>query len=148
MTETSVGVDDFVGDNAINISPRPGGNCDLVVSPDILQIGETATFPGWPGSGVEGKWHPGSKLDVEGFTDSVGTDDYSQKLSEQRSCSVRDYLSQNGIAGNLVTAKGFGKSQPVASNDTAAGGQKNRRVELLVSGGIIGVQIGTPIALR
>jgi outer membrane protein OmpA-like peptidoglycan-associated protein len=92
--------------------------------------------------------HPGLKLDVEGFTDSVGTDDYNQKLSEQRSGSVRDYLTQNGISTNLVTAKGFGKSQPVATNDTAAGRQKNRRVELVVSGEIIGVQIGTPIAAR
>jgi outer membrane protein OmpA-like peptidoglycan-associated protein len=92
--------------------------------------------------------HPGLKLDVEGFTDSVGSDDYNQKLSEQRSGSVRDYLTQNGIAGSLVTAKGFGKTQPVASNDTAAGRQKNRRVELVVSGEIIGVQIGTPIASR
>jgi outer membrane protein OmpA-like peptidoglycan-associated protein len=92
--------------------------------------------------------HPGLKLDVEGFTDSVGTDDYNQKLSEQRSGSVRDYLTQNGISTNLVTAKGFGKSQPVATNDTAAGRQKNRRVELVVSGEIIGVQIGTPIASR
>lgn len=92
--------------------------------------------------------HPGLKLEVEGFTDSVGSDDYNQKLSEQRSGSVRDYLTQNGVATNLVTAKGFGETQPVASNDTADGRQKNRRVELVVSGEIIGVQIGTPIASR
>ena len=92
--------------------------------------------------------HPGLKLDVEGYTDSVGGDDYNQRLSEQRGSAVRDYLTQEGMATDSVTARGFGKSQPVASNDTAAGRQQNRRVELVVSGEIIGTQIGTPIAGR
>jgi outer membrane protein OmpA-like peptidoglycan-associated protein len=92
--------------------------------------------------------HPGLRLEVEGFTDSVGTDEYNQTLSEQRSATVRDYLTQNGIPMNLVSAKGFGKSQPVATNDTAAGRQKNRRVELVVSGEIIGVQITATVAAK
>ncbi len=92
--------------------------------------------------------HPGLRLDVEGFTDSVGGDDYNQKLSEQRGESVRDYLTGQGVLGTSVTSKGFGKNQPVASNDTAAGRQKNRRVELVVSGEIIGEQIGQPVAVR
>lgn len=92
--------------------------------------------------------HPGLKLDVEGHTDSVGGDDYNQQLSEQRGDSVRDYLTQQGMAANSVTARGFGKSQPVASNDTAEGRQQNRRVELVISGEVIGTQIGTPIAAR
>jgi outer membrane protein OmpA-like peptidoglycan-associated protein len=92
--------------------------------------------------------HPGLKLDVEGYTDSVGGDDYNQRLSEDRAGSVRDYLTQAGIAANSVTAKGFGKTQPVASNDTAAGRQQNRRVELVVSGEIIGTEIGSPIAVK
>ena len=65
--------------------------------------------------------HPGLKLDVEGHTDSVGGDDYNQQLSEHRGESVRDYLTQQGMAAASVTSKGFGKTQPVASNDTAAG---------------------------
>ena len=65
--------------------------------------------------------HPGLRLDVEGHTDSVGGDDYNQQLSEQRGDAVRDYLTQQGMAAGSVTAKGFGKTQPVASNDTAAG---------------------------
>ena len=92
--------------------------------------------------------HPGLKMEVEGFTDNVGGDDYNQKLSEQRSGAVRDYLTTNGTDMSLVTAKGFGKSQPVASNGTAAGRQLNRRVELVISGEIIGMRIGVPIASR
>jgi outer membrane protein OmpA-like peptidoglycan-associated protein len=92
--------------------------------------------------------HPGLRLDVEGFTDSVGGDDYNQKLSEQRGESVRDYLTGQGVLSASVTSQGFGKNQPVASNDTAAGRQQNRRVELVVSGEIIGEQIGQPVAVR
>ncbi len=92
--------------------------------------------------------HPGLRLEVEGHTDSIGGDEYNQRLSEQRAASVRDYLVHQGIATNSVTAKGFGKTQPVTSNDTAAGRQQNRRVELVVSGEIIGTEIGSPKALR
>jgi outer membrane protein OmpA-like peptidoglycan-associated protein len=92
--------------------------------------------------------HPGLRLAVEGYTDSVGSDDYNQKLSEDRGTAVRDYLTKEGVVGTSVTSQGFGKSQPVASNDTAAGRQQNRRVELVVSGEIIGEQIGQPVAVR
>jgi outer membrane protein OmpA-like peptidoglycan-associated protein len=92
--------------------------------------------------------HPGLKLDVEGHTDSVGGDDYNQKLSEQRGGAVRDYLVEQGMAGSSVTAKGLGKGEPVASNDTAKGRQQNRRVEIVISGDVIGAEIGTPIAAR
>jgi outer membrane protein OmpA-like peptidoglycan-associated protein len=92
--------------------------------------------------------HPGLRLAVEGYTDSVGGDDYNQKLSERRGESVRDYLTQEGVQGGSVTSRGFGKAEPVASNDTAAGRQRNRRVELVVSGEIIGEQIGQPVAVR
>jgi outer membrane protein OmpA-like peptidoglycan-associated protein len=92
--------------------------------------------------------HPGLKLEVEGHTDSVGGDDYNQRLSEQRSAAVRDYLIKQGMPVNSVTAKGLGETQPVASNDTAKGRQENRRVELVISGELIGAEIGTPIAAR
>jgi outer membrane protein OmpA-like peptidoglycan-associated protein len=92
--------------------------------------------------------YPGLRLDVEGHTDSVGGDDYNQRLSERRGDAVRDYLTQQGVATTSVTAKGFGKTQPVASNDTAQGRQQNRRVELVISGEVIGTAIGTPIAAR
>jgi len=88
--------------------------------------------------------HPGLKLEVEGHTDSVGGEEYNQRLSEQRAGSVRDYLIRQGITEmSSLPAKGFGKSQPVATNDTAAGRQLNRRVELIVSGELIGTQIAT-----
>ncbi|MBK9170804.1 MAG: OmpA family protein [Bryobacterales bacterium] len=93
--------------------------------------------------------HPGLKLDVEGHTDSVGGDDYNQRLSEQRGGAVRDFLTQQGMPANSVTMRGYGKTQPVASNDTSAGRQQNRRVELVISGELIGRQIGaTPVANR
>jgi len=93
--------------------------------------------------------HPGLRLDVEGYTDSVGGDDYNQRLSEQRGGAVRDYLTKEGMAGGSVTAKGFGKNDPVASNSTASGRQQNRRVEIVISGDVIGTAIGgTPIAAR
>jgi outer membrane protein OmpA-like peptidoglycan-associated protein len=92
--------------------------------------------------------HPGLRLDVEGHTDSVGGDEYNQQLSEQRGAAVRDYLTHEGMAATSVTAKGFGKTQPVASNETAKGRQQNRRVELVISGDVIGTEIGTPIAAR
>ena len=85
---------------------------------------------------------------MEGHTDSVGGEEYNQKLSEQRSGSVRDYLTQHGMQAGAVTSKGLGKTQPVASNDTANGRQQNRRVELVISGDVIGTEIGTPIAVR
>lgn len=84
--------------------------------------------------------HPGLSLEVEGHTDSIGGDEYNQKLSEQRANSVRDFLVSQGVRPDTITARGFGKTQPVASNDTAAGRQMNRRVELVVSGDIIGRQ--------
>ena len=73
--------------------------------------------------------HPGLKLEVDGYTDSIGSDDYNMKLSDQRAGAVRDYLTGQGLAGDNVSALGFGKENPVASNDTSAGRQKNRRVE-------------------
>ncbi len=82
--------------------------------------------------------HPGLNLQVEGHTDSVGSDDYNQKLSELRASAVRDFLVQQGVPDASVTSKGFGKTQPVATNDTAEGRQKNRRVELVVTGQAIG----------
>jgi len=82
--------------------------------------------------------HRGLKLQVEGHTDSVGSADYNQRLSENRADSVRLYLVEQGIAPNAIGTAGFGETMPVASNDTPAGRQQNRRVELVVSGESIG----------
>jgi len=81
--------------------------------------------------------YPGLHLEVEGHTDSVGREDYNQALSERRAQAVRDYLVQQGITSNIL-ARGFGKSEPVASNDTPEGRQQNRRVEIVLSGDAIG----------
>lgn len=86
--------------------------------------------------------HPGLNLEVEGHTDSTGGDEFNQKLSEQRAETTREYLIQQGLAAANVTSRGFGKTMPVADNSTAQGRQQNRRVELIVSGEVIGAQIG------
>jgi outer membrane protein OmpA-like peptidoglycan-associated protein len=82
--------------------------------------------------------YPGLNIEVGGYTDNVGGDAMNQTLSENRAGSVRDYLVQEGVAMNSVSAKGFGNTMPVASNDNSDGRQQNRRVELLVSGDAIG----------
>jgi outer membrane protein OmpA-like peptidoglycan-associated protein len=82
--------------------------------------------------------HPDLKLEIEGHTDSVGSDSYNQALSDRRAESVRSYLVSQRIAAQSITTKGFGESRPVATNATAAGRQQNRRVELVVSGEAIG----------
>jgi outer membrane protein OmpA-like peptidoglycan-associated protein len=93
--------------------------------------------------------HPGLTVEVEGHTDSVGSEAYNQHLSEQRAASVRDYLIQQGVSGmNSSSARGFGELQPVATNDTAAGRQRNRRVELIVSGDLIGTEVALSNASR
>jgi len=84
--------------------------------------------------------YPGLNIEVGGYTDNVGGDGMNQTLSENRAGSVRDYLVQQGVANNSVSAKGFGNSLPVASNNNSAGRQQNRRVELVVSGEAIGAQ--------
>jgi outer membrane protein OmpA-like peptidoglycan-associated protein len=87
--------------------------------------------------------YPSLGLAVEGHTDSVGNDDYNQSLSENRANSVRNFLIGQGVASASISSHGLGESQPVASNDTAAGRQQNRRVELVVSGEIIGSLTGS-----
>jgi outer membrane protein OmpA-like peptidoglycan-associated protein len=78
--------------------------------------------------------HPGLSMQIEGHTDSVGTDEFNQQLSERRSGMVRDFLVDQGVAASTITARGFGKTQPVATNDTPEGRQRNRRVDLVVNG--------------
>jgi outer membrane protein OmpA-like peptidoglycan-associated protein len=83
--------------------------------------------------------YPGLKIQLEGHTDSIGSDEYNIKLSEQRANAVRDYLIGQTVPAGTVTAVGFGKANPVASNATDAGRQRNRRVEMVVSGEPIGI---------
>lgn len=82
--------------------------------------------------------HSGLKLDVEGHTDSVGSDAYNQRLSENRAQSALNYLVSQGVPANSIVSRGFGKTNPIESNDTAQGRQKNRRVEIVLSGEAIG----------
>jgi outer membrane protein OmpA-like peptidoglycan-associated protein len=92
--------------------------------------------------------YPGLKVQVEGYTDSVGGDDFNQKLSENRAGAVKDFLVTQGVSQNNITSQGFGKNNPVADNSTAAGRAQNRRVNLVVSGDAIGVTESQPTAAQ
>lgn len=76
--------------------------------------------------------YPGTVIQVEGHTDSVGSASYNQTLSESRAQSVRSHLIQRGVAGNRIVAVGYGLTRPIADNATADGRAKNRRVEILI----------------
>lgn len=86
--------------------------------------------------------HPGLNLAIEGYTDTTGTPDYNLKLSQQRADAVHDFLVSQGLSADTITAKGLGQADPVADNSTAAGRKLNRRVEIIVSGEVIGVKMG------
>lgn len=86
--------------------------------------------------------HPGLNLAIEGHTDTTGTADFNMKLSQQRADAVRNFLISQGLSGDTITAAGLGQDNPVADNATAAGRKLNRRVEIIVSGEVIGQKIG------
>src|SRR5207248_4234456 len=82
--------------------------------------------------------YPELKLEIEGHTDSLGSDSFNQSLSEKRAATVRDYLLDSSVPMSNVVARGFGKTRPIAANNTANGRKLNRRVEMIVSGDVIG----------
>jgi len=86
--------------------------------------------------------YPSLKLSIEGHSDNTGSAESNQALSEQRASAVRDYLIKQGLNGSSLTALGLGEKNPVADNSTAEGRQKNRRIEIIVSGEVIGTSIG------
>jgi outer membrane protein OmpA-like peptidoglycan-associated protein len=88
--------------------------------------------------------YPNLKLQVEGYTDNIGSEEYNQKLSEQRADSVRDFLAAQNVPDGNIQAQGYGKNDPIADNSTNAGRAENRRVQLVVSGAAIGVQESAP----
>jgi outer membrane protein OmpA-like peptidoglycan-associated protein len=88
--------------------------------------------------------YPNLKLQVEGYTDNIGSEEYNQKLSEERADGVREYLISQSVVDANVTAKGLGKSDPIADNSTNQGRAQNRRVELVVSGAAIGIEQSAP----
>ncbi len=85
--------------------------------------------------------HPGLNLAIEGYTDSSGTAEFNMKLSQQRADTVRQFLIAQGLSPDGITAEGFGDADPIADNSTPAGRKLNRRVEIIVSGEVIGLEI-------
>jgi len=90
--------------------------------------------------------YPGLKVEVDGYTDSTGTDEINQTLSDKRAEAVRNFLVSQGVSPDTITSQGFGSANPVASNDSAQGRQMNRRVDMIVSGSVIGTQLNTGAA--
>jgi outer membrane protein OmpA-like peptidoglycan-associated protein len=88
--------------------------------------------------------YPNLKLQVEGYTDNIGGDDYNQKLSEERADTVRDFLVAQSVPDSNIAAEGYGKNEPIADNSTNSGRAQNRRVQLVVSGAAIGIQESAP----
>ncbi len=88
--------------------------------------------------------YPGLKVQVEGYTDSTGSDELNQKLSDNRASTTMDFLVKQGVPADSITSAGYGKADPVADNSTAAGRAQNRRVNLVVSGDAIGVKQSAP----
>ena len=86
--------------------------------------------------------YPDIHVEIDGYTDSTGSLEFNERLSQQRAESVRSYLASQGVNSSTITTQGFGPSQPIASNETASGRQQNRRVELVVSGSSIGQAVG------
>jgi outer membrane protein OmpA-like peptidoglycan-associated protein len=86
--------------------------------------------------------HPGLNLAIEGYTDTTGAADFNMKLSQQRADTVRQFLIAQGLSADTITSKGLGEADPIADNSTAAGRKLNRRVEIIVSGKVIGVSLG------
>ena len=82
--------------------------------------------------------YPGVRVSVEGHTDGTGHEAFNRRLSQRRAQVVRAYLLDQGVPAEAVTARGYGRERPIASNDTLAGRQQNRRVELILTGGVIG----------
>jgi outer membrane protein OmpA-like peptidoglycan-associated protein len=83
--------------------------------------------------------YPGLKVQVEGYTDSVGSDEFNQTLSQNRAAAVKDFLAAQGVSPNNITSQGFGKNDPVADNSSSSGRAQNRRVNMVVSGDAIGI---------
>ncbi|MGA8287539.1 MAG: OmpA family protein, partial [Acidobacteriaceae bacterium] len=110
---------------------------DILFSTGKYQLSQNATLALAKMSGVI-LAHPGLKLKIEGYTDSTGSPQFNLKLSGQRADEVRAFLISQGLSPDSVTSVGLGAASPVASNDTSAGRQQNRRVEIVVSGEAIG----------
>jgi outer membrane protein OmpA-like peptidoglycan-associated protein len=86
--------------------------------------------------------YPDIKVEIDGYTDSTGSLEFNERLSQERAEAVHNYLGSQGVTANSMTTQGFGPSNPIASNETASGRQQNRRVEMVVSGQSIGEATG------
>jgi len=80
---------------------------------------------------------PELNLRIEGHTDATGSEEHNQALSERRATSVKDFLTEQGLAAGRIVAVGYGETRPVADNESAEGRKKNRRVEIVISQGVV-----------
>jgi outer membrane protein OmpA-like peptidoglycan-associated protein len=90
--------------------------------------------------------YPGLRLEIDGYTDSTGTDEVNQTLSDKRAEAVRNFLVSQGVSPDSIASQGFGSANPIASNDSSDGRRMNRRVDMIVSGSVIGTQVNPSAA--
>ncbi|OCC24047.1 hypothetical protein MB02_09615 [Croceicoccus estronivorus] len=125
--------------SGIDVTEVDDGSAILVNLPDgvTFAVDSTTISPGFQSTlnqiSENLKTYPDSLIDVYGHTDSTGSDTYNQDLSERRARSVADYLSMRGVSSSRIRSQGFGERYPVASNDTAEGRARNRRVEIKIT---------------
>jgi OOP family OmpA-OmpF porin len=99
-------------------------NKNILTEADLKELPKAVVFV---------KKYPGAKIRLDGYTDSIGTDEYNMKLSERRATAVKDYLiKEAGVDSSKITAVGHGEADPVADNKTPEGRAKNRRVEISI----------------
>ncbi len=124
--------------SGVDVTPTDNGQAILVNLPDgvTFDVGSYSLKPEFRDTldkiAASMNQYPNSLIDVYGHTDSTGSDAYNQTLSENRARTVASYLSQHGVAAARIRSQGFGETMPVASNDTAEGRTKNRRVEIKI----------------
>ncbi|HVR37741.1 MAG TPA: OmpA family protein [Thermoanaerobaculia bacterium] len=124
----------------VEVSRPSEGEIDVRLTSDILFDTDSSGLRSESRATLRGlaenfQRYPENYIDVEGHTDSTGSDDYNLALSERRADAVRDYLVNQGLEPSHVSARGFGESQPKEPNDTPDGRQLNRRVEIHIRAG-------------
>ncbi|MEO8032998.1 MAG: OmpA family protein [Acidobacteriota bacterium] len=122
----------------VEVSRPSEGQIDVRMTNDILFDVDSAALRGESRSTLRDlstnfRSYPDERIDVEGHTDSTGTSDHNQSLSERRASSVRDYLVSEGVPSSRVSANGYGETRPKGSNNTPEGRQLNRRVEIHIT---------------
>ena len=124
--------------SGVDITPSDNGQAILVNLPEgvTFDVGSAALQPGFRGTldqiAQSLSQYPNSLIDVYGHTDSTGSDQYNQTLSENRARTVANYLATQGVSAARIRSQGFGETMPIGDNNTDEGRRRNRRVEIKI----------------